>query len=666
MSGFMRIVLPLAIMICSVVPPPAFAASLHCSSIGTEAPSPANGPLNIGSPSGGCSIAMKVSFDGSVVAGVTLIDGFEYKAFTWSGGTFNDVSPGYSAIFVNGLSDAGTVVVGSVGYATDSFVWRNGVFQTYSGLYVGGVSGDGAFVVGLDVSTGQAFRMNAAGDVQGLGGLVVNGYSVATDANTDGSVIVGIASNGTINVAMYWSASLGVLSPLQGLNPLDYADAAAVNGDGSVIVGSSRNSEGDREATRWVDFGTAQGLGQIAGGDSSEALDVSKDGSVIVGNANYIGSKDTVAFRWTAVTGMKDLNALLVDRGVDMSTTKLLQANGVSGNGEFIVGLGTFGTAERAYIVRYCDSACPSGPIAGVTTAESVQASANALGWQRSGVMAQHHGLAQPLLGDDKPLDNTSEAGVFGYGGSAAGGGYTRLSNSAGFSILGGVSYGNESYDRAALDDSFMGALAVRYLSPFKGALRPFAEIGGWLDPEADITFERVYTNGSGTATGYGTTQGNLSYLFARAGFVFELAPGEQVEMSGEIGRERLKVEGYSESLSAGNPFSAVVSGGTDRMDIAKARLAYSVAFGGGWDATVWGAAVYGFNNETAAVTTVAGLGSFNGITDESLVWGEYGVRIGYAITTSMTLDTFIEGVSGEKDRIDTRVHGGAGLRFRF
>ena len=38
--------------------------------------------------------------------------------------------------------------------------------------------------------------------------------------------------------------------------------------------------------------------------------------------------------------------------------------------------------------------------------------------------------------------------------------------------------------------------------------------------------------------------------------------------------RTSLEVDGYSEALSAGNPFNAQVSAGTDEMDIVKARLA--------------------------------------------------------------------------------------------
>src|SRR6185437_11950171 len=114
------------------------------------------------------------------------------------------------------------------------------------------------------------------------------------------------------------------------------------------------------------------------------------------------------------------------------------------------------------------------------------------------------------------------------------------------------------------------------------------------------------------------------------------------------------------------NPFNATVAPGTDRMDIAKARLAWSFGLGSGLDATLWAAGVYGFNNESDLVANVAGLGTFTAVADDKVAWAEYGARVGYAITSAMTFDVFVDGVSGQKNEIDTRVHGGAGLRFRF
>jgi len=168
------------------------------------------------------------------------------------------------------------------------------------------------------------------------------------------------------------------------------------------------------------------------------------------------------------------------------------------------------------------------------------------------------------------------------------------------------------------------------------------------------------------TATGVGNTNGDLSYVFGRAGAAFDLGGREQVVLSGEMGREWLTTDGYAEVLNAADPFNATVNGSTDRMDIAKARLAWSFPLGGSFDATLWGAAVYGFNNTNNLVANVTGVGTFIPVTDSSLFWGEYGARLGYALTDATTFDVFAEGVSGEPNEIGTRVHGGAGLRVAF
>jgi probable HAF family extracellular repeat protein len=85
-----------------------------------------------------------------------------------------------------------------------------------------------------------------------------------------------------------------------------------------------------------VDLGTL-------GGSNSGALGVSADGSVVVGYSNYDGNNNVGhAFRWTTATGMKDLNTLLANAGVNMTGITLASATAVSGNGQFIIGQGDF------------------------------------------------------------------------------------------------------------------------------------------------------------------------------------------------------------------------------------------------------------------------------------------------------------------------------------
>ena len=116
------------------------------------------------------------------------------------------------------------------------------------------------------------------------------------------------------------------------------------------------------------------------------------------------------------------------------------------------------GAPRHAFLLRYEDG------LAGLTTGASVQQSIKDLSQARASIMTQQQGLAMPLLGGDKPMGNESEVGVFGQAGSAQGGGYARFASSSGFAILAGVSYGQEDYDDAQIDNSLMGAVALRYL----------------------------------------------------------------------------------------------------------------------------------------------------------------------------------------------------------
>jgi probable HAF family extracellular repeat protein len=111
-----------------------------------------------------------------------------------------------------------------------------------------------------------------------------------------------------------------------------------------------------------------QDLGTL-GGTFAQANGVNSDGSVVVGQALTTGNANSVAFRWTAATGLKDLNALLSAAGVNMTGINLSLAQGVSTNG-FIVGIAQSGATNHAYLVRYDDGtgATPAQQIAALET----------------------------------------------------------------------------------------------------------------------------------------------------------------------------------------------------------------------------------------------------------------------------------------------------------
>lgn len=79
------------------------------------------------------------------------------------------------------------------------------------------------------------------------------------------------------------------------------------------------------------------GLGDVTGsGMGSVAYDVSADGSVIVG----VSRDGAGAFYWTAEAGMRSLQQMLTDAGVDLTGWSLANATGVSADGSTVVGYG--------------------------------------------------------------------------------------------------------------------------------------------------------------------------------------------------------------------------------------------------------------------------------------------------------------------------------------
>jgi probable HAF family extracellular repeat protein len=105
-----------------------------------------------------------------------------------------------------------------------------------------------------------------------------------------------------------------------------------VSADGSVIVGIASNGN----AFRWTAAGGMQDLGTL-GGYGSAAYDVSDNGSVVVGDSS-LASGARRAFRWTASGGMKSLSATY--SGSIGSGSYLIYANAVSGDGVHVVGYG--------------------------------------------------------------------------------------------------------------------------------------------------------------------------------------------------------------------------------------------------------------------------------------------------------------------------------------
>ncbi len=192
--------------------------------------------------------------------------------------------------------------------------------------------------------------------------------------------------------------------------------------------------------------------------------------------------------------------------------------------------------------------------------------------------------------------------------------------------------------------------------------MHPFAEVGGWYAPSGTYQFSRAYTNGAGMAVGTGSTSGEQSYVFGRAGLAFNVTPADELAFSGEIGRQTLDTAAYAEAISAGNPFNATVSSGQDRMTVGKVRGQWTHAFSPTFDATIAVAGARAFDYSSSLVATVAGVGTLRpALRNPS--WIEDSARISYRLTDIIRIEAFVNSVSG-LDGGDTRVHVGGGLRI--
>jgi probable HAF family extracellular repeat protein len=604
----------------------------------------------------GVSIATATNSDGSVVVGqsaTTFTDTFGTTlshAFRW---TIND-----------GMADLGTLqsVVGN--------------------SRANGISADGSVVVGFSTAPQDpngstyyhAFRWTQTGGMRDLGTINdAAGFSSANSVSGDGSVVVGESAipkiqNSIFSHAFRWTSSGGMADLGTLGNVAGYSSATATNFDGSVIVGRSTaptdpSGESAIHAFRWTNSTGMADLGTPGGSPgNSRATGVSGDGDVVIGqysgNCSECGE---LPFRWTEKTGTQDLNTLLKNAGVLPPGTLLYSANGISTDGQFIVGSAKF-DSDPAYIVRYFDGAGTT--IAALTTTDSLYESVDQLSAGRLSVMVHQNAISALLLGSNQPITNKSMVGAYGAAGSASAGGYAQISNSA-VTLFGGLAYIEEDYAHADVNSSLLAALAIRAEFGHIGGWKIFGEAGGWGIPDGSFTFSRDYANGIGRATGIGTSEGDLFYLYGRIGAVALDTQSDQVVLSVEAAHEGLKLAGYNEYPSEANPFEAEIDSGRETLNSLKLRSQWSHKFYGDWDYTVWTALSWGRIDVDGLDTSIAGIGLVSTSPPDNTMWAEYGARLGFKFDEHTSINTFVDGVFAESE-LGQSVHGGISIRSEF
>jgi probable HAF family extracellular repeat protein len=237
---------------------------------------------------------------------------------------------------------------------------------------------DCSVVVGISNATStiveHAFRWTSAGMVD-LGVPAGGGpNSRALGVSSDGTVIVGDADfqrtgsfPGTIRQAFRWTQAGGfqnIDNPAQPTLSL----ATAVSGDGTVVVGQVRDSNTANRAFRWsTQTQIMQNIGPLPGHTTAAATGVSDNGKIVVGISNpnalqyqgpVLGWGQGIAFRWTEAKGTQDLRQILVDGGVDMTGITLVSVTGMSRDGQWIQGAATTPQTGPGETVAYAVQVC--------------------------------------------------------------------------------------------------------------------------------------------------------------------------------------------------------------------------------------------------------------------------------------------------------------------
>jgi probable HAF family extracellular repeat protein len=448
-------------------------------------------------------------------------------------------------------------------------------------------------------------------------GVLNNGSSsVAHAVSADGSVIVGDAADGNASNndrAFRWDSISGTMTSLGTLVGDQLSYARGVNADGSVVVGWSVGINSIERAYRWTQASNMMvDLNPLNPGLASRAFAVNADGSVVVGEA-AISNVGTRAFRWTEDTGLISIEDWLRAAGVPVASDFTLVAEGVSADGNVVVGVTQ---NNSAFIARV--SSVGSGIIdvnefyASLANKPSANVGLNYAGTILNGAHGEPMrnlldvGQQSLWVTSDIGYDNGSASdgafGVadFGYGLGLEGGGTARFA-------FGGL-YTDQDIDAGGnfINKGFY--LAPELTLPVAGNL--YATIGGYCAP-GKLTVNRGYLNGGVMDYSMGeadldtwAAKLRLDWLNAATLNDWNLTPYASLTYA------HSKLEAYSEtgggfpaSFDAVKDHSTVIRAGVDgvhRLDNNIRLLARAEA-------------AYRFEDETAATSgTITGLSGFN------------------------------------------------------
>jgi hypothetical protein len=282
-----------------------------------------------------------------------------------------------------------------------------------------------------------------------------------------------------------------------------------------------------------------------------------------------------------------------------------------------------------------------------MTTLASVQNSVDQLSRARVRLLVQGDDFASAATDDlDRLVAPTQLHAVAQVGEADAAGLRGRVSFGNGVTMLGGFSLGEADYQDIRAGEATTVTLAVRYAPP-DAASRPFIEIGGLIGDAGSLTENRTYANGSGTATGRGTSTYASNAVWGRIGWIWDWASTDQLGVYAEFGRQSQSIGGYAEALSNLDPFEAAVAGGGDRMDVGKLGLRYDHELPGGWELFGGLVVAHAFGESQTFAIAVDGFGALPAPAVGDQTWVEYRARVGHSLTARSSLSFYVSGVAG-------------------
>lgn len=237
----------------------------------------------------------------------------------------------------------GAVVLSLVAGAASAQFW------TASGVLTEGIS-DNGIASGSANPAGHYFMWTAGDSLIDIGGVSPgNGVGGQGKISADGRYISGTTYNAAMNyheMSRYdtttgtWTG-FGLL-PGGGQIDAEVSSGWAISGNGMSVAGLGWLSSGQAHAMQWNDGAGVSDLGSTVAGRSSRANGLNYDGSVVAGWQDGAGRQGAA---W--VNGVQEL--IFLADGV----TAAQEAQAVSGNGEWVVGIGIGGFVAPGNAYRY-------------------------------------------------------------------------------------------------------------------------------------------------------------------------------------------------------------------------------------------------------------------------------------------------------------------------